>query len=78
MPRCVYTVVAYGLAGLLAHNSAGRGGNGAVARARASACLLDRVLTLAVEIPDRSHSGATNRVAADGARVLCADCARPT
>src|SRR3954470_21516665 len=75
-----YTVVSYGLAGILADISPGSDCDGSAAGAGVATCLLDRILTLAVEIPVRGGCGFADRAAADGSWVLCVDslgCAQP-
>src|SRR4051812_33401207 len=68
-----YTVVSYGLAGILADISPGSDCDGSAAGAGVATCLLDRILTLAVEIPVRGGCGFADRAAADGSWLLCAD-----
>src|SRR6185437_1520177 len=62
---CGYTL-AYGLAGLLAYDSAG---NGCDLHPRCDwvpACLLDRVFELALEVPGRSCGCSAHRSSANG------------
>ncbi len=74
--RAVYTL-ACGLAGILAHDSVGSDGHRHSDRARVSACLLDRVFPLALEILGRSRGRLAHRAAADRPGFLRADCTRP-
>src|SRR2546429_10033452 len=75
-----YTVVSYGLAGILADISPCIRCDGSAAGPWAAAGLLDRILTLAVEIPVRGGCRTSDCAAADGSWVLCVDrvgCAQP-
>src|SRR2546423_15346411 len=75
-----YTVVFYGLAGILADISPCSDCGSSAAGARVATRLLDRILTLAVEIPGRGGCGSSDRAAADGSWVLCVDrlgCTQP-
>src|SRR4051812_31932957 len=76
-----YTVVSYGLAGILADISPCSDCHGSAAGDRIATRLLDRILTLAVEIPVRGGCGSSNRAAAHGSWFLCVDrfgCAQPS
>src|ERR1700688_985662 len=64
-------VEADGLAGVLADDSAGRAGGGGSGVAGTADRVLDRVFTLAVEIPRRSGRGLTNRSAPNRVGILC-------
>src|SRR5579862_8356984 len=68
-----YTVVSYGLAGILADISLGAGCDSSAVVARIATRLLDRILTLAVEISLRGGRSLADRAAADSSWVLCAD-----
>src|SRR6266852_8621646 len=63
----------YGLAGILADNPLGDGSDRHSSGAGAPACLLDRLLALALEVSGRGSCRVAHRSAADGARVLRAD-----
>src|SRR6202011_5552694 len=65
-----YTVVAHGLAGVLADISLGDDCDGVAAGARTPARLLDCVFTMAVEIPVRGGCRSADRATANSAWVL--------
>src|SRR2546423_12923825 len=69
-----YTVVSYGLAGILADISPCADRDHSAVGPGTAARLLDCILTLAVEIPLRGGCGFADRAAADGSWGLCADC----
>src|SRR6478736_6506114 len=75
--RAVYTL-AYGLAGFLAHHSAGADGDGHPRRDWVPDRLLDGILSLALEIPGRGCSCFADCAAPDSLRVLCSGSARAT
>src|SRR5436309_12146447 len=68
-----YTVVSYGLAGILADISPCADRDHSAVGPGTAARLLDYILTLAVEIPVRGGCGSSNCAAADGSWILCAD-----
>src|SRR5690348_12759210 len=72
--RAGYTL-AYGLAGILAHDPLGRGSERHSGCDRVPACLLDCVLTLAVEISGRSPCCPANCAATHCFGLLCFGCA---
>src|SRR5437667_7386117 len=75
LSAAVYTL-AYGLAGFLAHHSAGIDGDVHSRRAWVPDRLLDGIFPMALEIPGRGCGCVADCASPDGLRVLCSDCAR--